>query len=72
MTEDDAVRVLVNDEPHAFVRPLPLRDALERLGLAVDGVAVAVEGEVVPRSAWDGVTLRGGERLLVLKATQGG
>jgi sulfur carrier protein len=36
------------------------------------GVAVAVNGEVVPRSAWPGAPLRDGDRVEVLTAAQGG
>jgi sulfur carrier protein len=48
--------------------------ALARLGLSVDarGVAVAVDGEVVPRSAWEGFALGADARVEILTATQGG
>jgi sulfur carrier protein len=36
------------------------------------GVAVAVNGEVVPRSAWAAHALRDGDRVEVLTAAQGG
>ena len=36
------------------------------------GVAVAVNGEVVPRAGWPARTLRHGDRVEVLTATQGG
>jgi sulfur carrier protein len=36
------------------------------------GVAVAVDGEVVPRGAWPTVGLADGARLEVLTAVQGG
>ncbi|MEH1012162.1 sulfur carrier protein ThiS [Micromonospora sp. CPCC 206060] len=36
------------------------------------GVAVAVNGEVVPRAAWAGTALRDGDRVEVLTASQGG
>ena len=36
------------------------------------GVAVAVEGEVVPRGQWDSATLKDGDRVEVLMAVQGG
>jgi len=36
------------------------------------GVAVAVDGEVVPRSAWDATPLREGARVEVVVAVQGG
>ena len=36
------------------------------------GVAVAVDGEVVPRSQWEQTRLREGQRVEVLGAIQGG
>jgi sulfur carrier protein len=39
---------------------------------AVRGVAVAVNGEVVPRSTWPAARLRDGDRVEVLTAAQGG
>jgi sulfur carrier protein len=48
--------------------------ALERLGLELQarGVAVAVDGEVVPRAAWQSFALAEGSRVEVLTAMQGG
>ena len=48
--------------------------ALARLGLALDarGVAVAVDGEVVPRAAWETRALGQDARVEVLRAMQGG
>jgi sulfur carrier protein len=47
---------------------------LERLGLPTDarGVAVAVDGEVVPRGRWEAFTLAEDARVEVLGAMQGG
>ena len=36
------------------------------------GVAVALDGEVVPRSAWGATPLRDGHHVEVLRAVQGG
>jgi sulfur carrier protein len=36
------------------------------------GVAVAVNGEVVPRGAWDQTWVRAGQEIEVLHAVQGG
>jgi sulfur carrier protein len=49
-------------------------DALARLGLARDasGVAVAVDGEVVPRSTWETFALAADARVEILTAMQGG
>ena len=47
---------------------------LARLDLALDarGVAVAVDGEVVPRAHWQSFTLAEHARVEVLTAMQGG
>jgi sulfur carrier protein len=49
-------------------------DALARLGLAHDarGVAIAVDGQVVPRSTWKSFALSADARVEVLTAMQGG
>ncbi|MGH2986878.1 MAG: sulfur carrier protein ThiS [Solirubrobacterales bacterium] len=49
-------------------------DAVEQAGANGDrrGVAVAVDGEVVPRSAWDETVLAHGQRVEVVGAIQGG
>jgi sulfur carrier protein len=36
------------------------------------GVAVAVDGEVVPRSGWEATALREGQAVEVVEAIQGG
>lgn len=36
------------------------------------GLAVAVNGEVVPRTAWHEVTVSAGDRVEILTASQGG
>ena len=40
--------------------------------VSANGIAVAVNGEVVPRSAWDATGLQPGDRVEVLTAAQGG
>ena len=49
-------------------------DVLARLSLQVDarGVAVAVDGEVIPRASWTSYALPEDARVEVLTAMQGG
>ena len=49
-------------------------ELVERAGAGGDrrGVAVAVDGEVVPRSAWERTECRDGQRIEVVGAIQGG
>jgi sulfur carrier protein len=36
------------------------------------GLAVALDGDVIPRSEWERTTVRSGQRLEVVQAVQGG
>lgn len=51
-----------------------VRDAVVATGAGADerGIAVALDGTVVPRSAWDETTLNEDAQLEVLRATAGG
>jgi sulfur carrier protein len=67
------LEVFVNDRPHALAGPSTVAGLLGGLGLAAKrGVAAAVNGAVVPRAAWETRALSGGDRVLVIRATQGG
>lgn len=55
------------------VKATTLVELLQDLGLASQqGVAVAVDGEVIPRSEWGGCHLVAGQTLEILHAVQGG
>lgn len=74
----------VNGEPRTYPEPVSvLRVVADRTGrpLAADGtpedggrlgVAVAVDGAVVPRSAWSATVPAAGARVEVVTAVQGG
>jgi sulfur carrier protein len=51
-----------------------LSDAVAEAGAATAGrgVAVAVDGEVIPRSEWERTPLAEGQRVEVVEAIQGG
>jgi sulfur carrier protein len=68
------VNVTVNGEPHELRDSARVADAVAATGAepAARGMAVAVDGEVVPRGEWDGFELRDGQRVEVLRAVQGG
>lgn len=65
------IGVTVNGEDHEFPEPLTVRELLERLTLPCQGVAVAVDGVVFPKSRWDEPVGRGWS-IEVLTAVQGG
>ena len=66
--------VELNGAPVDLPEGSSVREAVERAGAgeAQRGVAVAVDGQVVPRSAWGQTALEEGQRVEVLRAVQGG
>lgn len=68
------MRIYVNDEPREVkAGEATVATLLAASGLpSLDGVAVAVNDGVVPRPRWEHRPLAEGDRVLVIRATQGG
>lgn len=66
------MRVRVNGRELALPEGATVADALREAGAPASGVAVAVDGAVVPRGAWASTALRDGATVEVLTAVQGG
>ena len=66
--------ILLNGEPVQLQEGASLLEALRGIGIDMrtTGVAVAVDGEVVPRSHWAAYALHEGARIEALTAMQGG
>src|SRR4051812_15430727 len=67
-------QVTLNGNPHELPKGSTVETAVRAAGADGDarGVAVAVDGEVVPRGRWADVGLREGQHVEVLRAVQGG
>lgn len=66
------LRVRVNGEPRSLEPDTTVRALLRSMGAGEDGVAVAVNDELVLRSAWSDLRLREDDRVEVLSAAPGG
>ena len=68
------MRVVLNGEQRELGERASVRDAVAAAGAPGEGrgVAVALDGEVVPRTRWDDVELADGQRVEVVRAVQGG
>ena len=66
--------VILNGDPRELGERPTLAEALAAAGVpeAGRGVAVAVDGEVVPRARWAELELRSGQQVEVVQAVQGG
>lgn len=65
-------QVLVNGTQRTLAAASSLADLVAELAPGARGVAVAVNGAVVPRSEWVRTELCTGDRVEVLVASQGG
>jgi sulfur carrier protein len=66
--------VIINGQPRRLPKGATLELAVREAGAPESGrgVAVAVDGEVVPRREWAGMALAEGQRIEILSAVQGG
>jgi sulfur carrier protein len=66
--------IWLNGEERDLPVGVSLADAVEVAGAPAGrrGIAVAVDGEVVPRDRWDHTELADGQRVEVVQAVQGG
>jgi sulfur carrier protein len=73
LTPHNKVTVTVNGVPRS-IRAGCVRELLERLGQGADrpGIAIAVNGRVVPRSGWNEWLIDDGDDIEIVGAVQGG
>ena len=65
------MKLLVNGEEAEVGDSITIEDLMSQLGFPEKGIAVALDWEVLPRSAWHTV-LTEGARVEVVTAVQGG
>lgn len=64
--------VVVNGEEQVLAAGTTVDGLVGVLGLERRGLAVAVNGEVVPRSTWTGRSVADGDQVEILTIAQGG
>ena len=70
--EGHRLEVVVNGEPRVVPASTTVEALVALVGIEWRGVAVAVNGEVVPRSAWPDSSLATGARIEIVTAAAGG
>jgi sulfur carrier protein len=67
------VQVTINRESFMLPEAGTLADVLPLLGISrPDGIAIAVNDNVIPGGEWEAYTLCASDRVFVIRATQGG
>jgi len=66
------INIKVNSKDHQFQSSNSLEVILKALDISVNGIAVAVNQDIISKSDWNLKTLNEGDEVLIIKATQGG
>jgi sulfur carrier protein len=64
--------ITLNGKPKEIEGEPTITELLQTLAVRPEQVAVAVNGEVVPRGEWPGVRINGGDTVEVVRAVGGG
>ena len=66
------VSVLVNENPIEIEENATLSQLLQKVNTSVEGIAIAINDEVIAKNAWESQAIKNNDNVLIIKATQGG
>lgn len=66
------MKLIFNKQEIEIAGTPSLGELLQARGIAPKGVAVAVNGKVITRAAWNDTTLAEGDKIMVITAVCGG
>jgi len=64
--------IKLNDKPHEIEEGTTLASFIGKLDVKTQGIAVAIDYEVIPKSKWDGTILSDKMELMIIHAVSGG
>ena len=64
--------VKLNENIYEIAEGTTLKTFIESLGIRLQGVAIAIDYEIVPKKAWSDTVLADGMTLLMIHAVSGG
>lgn len=66
------MNVFLNNQPFSFEQEKNLLSVLEELKISHDGIAIALNETVIPKSEWEKIQLKNNDKIILIKATAGG
>ncbi|MBL7558900.1 sulfur carrier protein ThiS [Olleya sp. YSTF-M6] len=66
------IDIKVNNTSYQFESQITLDQIIKQLDISVNGIAVAVNQNIITKSDWSATTPNNGDSILIIKATQGG
>ena len=65
--------IFINDEEYSYSEEKNLISILRELDLVtLQGIAVAINNLVIPKAEWENYRVKDDDKILIIKATQGG
>ncbi len=66
------MKIEVNGSPKEILEQTSLKELVDSMLNETKGVAVAINDVVIPKSQWTEMNINQGDKVLFIKATQGG
>ena len=66
------INIKVNNTIHQFQTASSLATILNELEIMTNGIAVAINQNIITKTDWNTQALNEGDEILIIKATQGG
>lgn len=66
------ITVHVNDTAHSIAVDSSIADLLSQLEISANGIAIAIDQQIIPQTEWGNYKLQDKQNILLIKATQGG
>lgn len=64
--------IKINKKEHQFSKTSSLKDILDQLDIVQNGIAIAINQNIIPKHKWHSTLLNNLDSLLIITATQGG
>ncbi len=64
--------IILNDNAITIDENFNVLQLLQKVKSPINGIAVAINNEIVPQHTWGSVQLKPDDKLLIIQATQGG
>jgi len=64
--------VQVNQKPYTIPATTTLQQLVEQLQITTNGIAIAINNNVITKSDWKTQQLQNNDTILIIKSTQGG
>ena len=64
--------VILNETKIEIEKSTNIYQLLEKVNTSIDGIAVAINNEIVSKTSWKSWQFKTNDNILIIKATQGG